>query len=184
MNLRSKELTMCAMFAALIALGAFIRIDIPMPLYTMHFTLQLFFVLSAGFILGARGGALSVLVYLCLGLIGFPVFAAGGGPAYVLRAGFGFLLGFIPTAYIAGTSGANLFWKMLGSAVIGLAVDYLAGTLYFYLIMRLYVSENISLGTIAAQYCLITVLPDLVLCILASFVSFRLRPQLKAVMGQ
>ena len=53
MKLKTKELTTCALFAALIAVGAFIKIDIPLPMYTMHFTLQWFFVLMAGFLLGA-----------------------------------------------------------------------------------------------------------------------------------
>ena len=65
MRLKTKELTVCALFAALIAVGAFIKIDIPLPMYTMHFTLQWFFVLMAGFLLGPKLAALSVIVYLC-----------------------------------------------------------------------------------------------------------------------
>ena len=55
MKLKTKELTTCALFAALIVVGAFIKIDIPLPMYTMHFTLQWFFVLMAGlgFVLAA-----------------------------------------------------------------------------------------------------------------------------------
>ena len=45
MKLKTKELTTCALFAALIAIGAFIKVDIPLPMYTMHFTFQWFFVL-------------------------------------------------------------------------------------------------------------------------------------------
>ena len=33
MKLKTKELTTCALFAALIAIGAFIKVDIPLPLY-------------------------------------------------------------------------------------------------------------------------------------------------------
>ena len=44
MKLKTKELTTCALFAALIAIGAFIKVDIPLPMYTMHFTFQWFFV--------------------------------------------------------------------------------------------------------------------------------------------
>ena len=54
MKLKTKELTTCALFAALIAIGAFIKVDIPLPMYTMHFTFQWFFVLMAGFLLGAK----------------------------------------------------------------------------------------------------------------------------------
>ena len=87
MKLKTKELTTCALFAALIAVGAFIKIDIPLPMYTMHFTLQWFFVLMAGFLLGSTLATLSIIVYLCIGPVGVPVFAAGGGPTYIFRPG-------------------------------------------------------------------------------------------------
>ena len=52
MKLKTKELTTCALIAAKIANGALIKVDIPLPMYTMHFTFQWFFVLMAGFLLG------------------------------------------------------------------------------------------------------------------------------------
>jgi len=79
MKLTTKDITFTALFAALIVVGAFIKIDIPLPLYTMHFTLQWLFVLMAGFLLGAKIGALSVITYILIGLAGVPIFAAGGG---------------------------------------------------------------------------------------------------------
>ena len=69
MKLKTKELTTCALFAALIAIGAFIKVDIPLPMYTMHFTFQWFFVLMAGFLLGAKLATVSVIVYLSIGLV-------------------------------------------------------------------------------------------------------------------
>jgi biotin transport system substrate-specific component len=54
MKLNTRELTITGLFAALIIIGAFLKIDIPLPLYTMHFTLQWFFVMMAGFLLGSR----------------------------------------------------------------------------------------------------------------------------------
>ena len=62
MKLKTKELTTCALFAALIAIGAFIKVDIPLPMYTMHFTFQWFFVLMAGFLLGTKLATVSVIV--------------------------------------------------------------------------------------------------------------------------
>ena len=69
----------------------------------MHFTMQFLFVLLAGFLLGARRGAICVGIYLAVGLSGIPVFAAGGGPAYLIRPTFGFLLGFVFAAWITGS---------------------------------------------------------------------------------
>lgn len=72
MNTKTKKLStgsmvLCGMFAALVAIGAFIQIPVP---YMDYFTLQFFFVLLAGLILGADKGAISVGCYVLLGLVG------------------------------------------------------------------------------------------------------------------
>ena len=182
--MKTKEMTLCAMFAALIAAGAFMRIDIPLPLYTMHFTMQWFFVLLAGFLLGARLGMLSVAVYLGVGLVGFPVFAAGGGPAYILRPGFGFLLGFVGAAgvigHFSGTIGRETRLRsLLWPAAMGMLVYYGVGAVYFYLIKNLYAGEQVPFSLILVQYCLITVPADLALCVPAAILSRRLQPLLR-----
>ena len=79
------RMALCSLFTALIAIGAFLQI--PLPNFD-YFTLQFFFVLMAGMLLGARLGALSAALYVLIGLLGIPVFAAGGGISYVLRPSF------------------------------------------------------------------------------------------------
>ena len=98
----AKDLTVCGLFTALTAVGAFIKIVIPVGADTMNFTLQWFFVLLAGLLLGSRRAFLSVSTYLLIGLMGIPVFARGGGPSYLIRPTFGFLLGFALAAYVMG----------------------------------------------------------------------------------
>lgn len=186
MNIKAKDLAVCGMFAALIVVGAFLKIDIPLPLYTMHFTLQWFFVLMAGFLLGAKRGALSVAVYICIGLVGVPVFAAGGGPAYVLRPGFGFLLGFIPAAFLIGllsngVKSAKLIWYLV-PAVVGEVVYYAVGAIYFYMIKNFYVGTPVTLMVVIIQYCLITVIPDFILCLVAAVLSAKLRPEFRKLL--
>ncbi len=78
---RVQDLVICALFSALIAIGAFLQITIPVQPMPMHFTLQYYFSILAGFLLGGKRGLLSVLIYLLIGLVGIPVFASGGGPA-------------------------------------------------------------------------------------------------------
>ena len=97
-NLKTKDLALIALFTALTAAGAFIRIPIPM----VPFTLQFLFTTLAGLLLGAKRGALSVLCYLILGLIGLPIFSDGGGIFYVLQPTFGYLIGFLAGAFITG----------------------------------------------------------------------------------
>ncbi len=180
MKLTVKEMTTCSLFTALIAVGAFLKIDIPLPLYTMHFTLQWLFVLMASFLLGSKLAAMSVLEYLLIGLIGFPVFAAGGGPAYIFRPGFGFLLGFFVAAYLMGTISEkyhlNRFGQMLIPATIGLISYYAVGAVYFYIIKNLYVGESVSFALIVVQYCLITILPDFILCVFACAFCAEMKP--------
>ena len=65
--------------------GAFLKITIPVQPVPMHFTLQFFFVLLAALLLGSKRAFASVLTYLVIGLCGIPVFATGGGPAYLLN---------------------------------------------------------------------------------------------------
>jgi biotin transport system substrate-specific component len=180
MNLKTKEIILCGMFAALIAVGAFIKLDIPLPLYTMHFTLQWFFVLMAGFLLGEKLGSISVLVYILIGLLGVPVFAAGGGLTYIFRPGFGFLLGFIPAAYFIGLLSrklkCNSALKMLVPAAVGEIVYYMVGAVYFYMIKNFYVGAPVTWSVVIVDYCLITVLPDFLLCVFAAVFCHKLKP--------
>ena len=75
-------------FAVLMAIGAQIEI----PNQPVPFTMQTFFVLSAGALLGKRGGAISMGLYLILGAIGLPVFSGGAfGLAKILGPTGGYL---------------------------------------------------------------------------------------------
>ena len=94
----ARKLVYTALLAALTAAGAFIRI----PIGISVITLQFLFTAMAGVLLGPGGGALSQGVYVALGLVGLPIFTAGGGFGYVLQPSFGFLLGLIPTAAVIG----------------------------------------------------------------------------------
>ena len=72
-------LVLTALFAALTAIGAFLRI----PAGEISFTLQVFFTSMAGILLGPWWGAASQVVYVLLGLIGLPIFTEGGGLMYL-----------------------------------------------------------------------------------------------------
>ena len=74
-KITTREMTLCALFTVLTAVGAFIKIPIPV----VPFTLQFLFTMMAGLLLGGRLGAASVGLYALLGLIGLPIFAEGGG---------------------------------------------------------------------------------------------------------
>ena len=185
----ARDLTVCGLFTALTAVGAFIKIVIPVGADTMNFTLQWFFVLLAGLLLGSRRAFLSVSTYLLIGLMGIPVFARGGGPAYLLRPTFGFLLGFALAAYAMGKICEWMHSSKPGTwifaATVGYVIYYGMGILYFYFITHwIVVTPNtVGWGAIFAVYCLPTMFPDGVLCVLAIMVAGRLRPVVSQILG-
>lgn len=186
---KARDLTVCGLFSALIAVGAFIKIVIPVGADSMNFTLQWFFVLLAGLLLGSKRAFLSVSTYLLIGLMGIPVFARGGGPAYLLRPTFGFLLGFAMAAYAMGKICEWLHSSKPGTwifaASVGYVIYYGMGILYFYFITHwIVVTPNtVGWGAIFAVYCLPTMFPDVVLCVLAIMVAGRLRPVVAQILG-
>lgn len=145
MKNKTRMMILAALFAALTAVGAFIRF----PLGTMSVTLQFMFTAMAGVLLGAKWGAVSQTVYVVLGLVGLPVFTMGGGIGYVMQPSFGFLLGLIPTAWVIGrlTEKGNGHWRIALACLAGLAVLYLIGLPYMYLIMKLYLHKSITVWT-------------------------------------
>ena len=145
MKNKTRMMILAALFAALTAVGAFIRF----PLGTMSVTLQFMFTAMAGVLLGAKWGAVSQTVYVVLGLVGLPVFTMGGGIGYVMQPSFGFLLGLIPTAWVIGrlTEKKNGHWRIALACLAGLAVLYLIGLPYMYLIMKLYLHKSITVWT-------------------------------------
>ncbi|RYD02843.1 hypothetical protein N752_22785 [Desulforamulus aquiferis] len=108
----------------------------------------------AGLLLGARAGALSVIVYIILGLIGLPVFATEpfGGPAYLLKPTFGFLLGQAAAAYVAGTimekcQEIKKHHYILAS-LVGVGVLYLVGLPYLFGILNFYLGSATTVGKV------------------------------------
>ena len=137
-------MALTALCGALTAAGALLKI----PFYPVPMTLQTFFSLMAGVILPARWAAMSQVLYLSVGLVGLPVFANGGGPAYVLQPTFGYLL-LLPllSGTIAVFSAQNL--QSLKFFVILLAVQslhLLGGSFWLFVNLKATAAKSISLS--------------------------------------
>ena len=100
------EFAAAAIFAALTALSA--RVQVHLPFTPVPVTGQVFCVLVAGAVLGARLGFVSQVQYLAAGAAGLPVFAHGGGPAALLGPTGGYLIGFPLAAAVTGALCARL----------------------------------------------------------------------------
>jgi biotin transport system substrate-specific component len=175
MKFTTKELILTALFTALIAVGAFIQVPVPF----VPFTLQIAFTTMAGLILGKRLGTMSVLLYIIIGLIGVPIFAKGGGIGYVFQPTFGYILGFIAGTYITGTIAEREKFpsikNLLFASFMGMAVVFIIGLIYFYLIKNLYLKANMSLYNVLLYGFLIPVPGNIVSIIIGAFIAKRVK---------
>jgi biotin transport system substrate-specific component len=90
--------------AGSLAIAASARVAIPLLFSPVPITLQTAAVVLVGAALGARGGVAAVLAYLAEGAAGAPFFAGGqGGPGVLLGPTGGYLIGFMLSAFVAGS---------------------------------------------------------------------------------
>ena len=171
----NRDLARIAVFAALIAVFgqvAFNITGIGVPI-----TLQTLAVMLAGTVLGANRGALSVIVLLLLVLIGLPLLAGGsGGPGVFVGPTVGYLIGWIPGAWVTGAiahSGAGdgrgpRWWRVgLGALVGGVLVVLAFG------IPGTAIVAGLSLGQ-AAVGALVFLPGDLIKVVLATLITVAL----------
>lgn len=173
MKLDVKSMCLCSLFSILIAIGAFIRL----PISIVPVTMQTLFVILAGMVLGKRNAFISVCLYLMVGFIGLPVFANGGGIAYVLQPSFGYLMGFVLAAYLVGYfhhKNINLIQQIF-IAILAMLIIYTVGIVYFAFIQHFYYGLDFTL-TWLFYYLFIVYLPgDTLACIIAVWVGRRLK---------
>jgi biotin transport system substrate-specific component len=112
-------------FATATALSAKIQVIIPNT--PVPFTFQPLLVLLSGALLGARLGASSQLLYLMMGALGVPVFAFGGGAAYLLGPTGGYLLAYPLAAMAVGALMRPGYLRAVVAMLVGLAIIYAGG---------------------------------------------------------
>lgn len=176
--LSTKGMALCAMFTALIAIGAFLKIQIiiisPVP-----FTLQFLFTNLAGLLLGRRRGFIAVGLYIILGLVGVPVFSTGGGFDYIIRPTFGYILGFALGAWVAGAiseRGTNSMKTYLIAGIADFIVVFALGLVYCYFISNYYLATPIGVRKLLVTGFLYFVPIDVVFVIIGAVLAKRLRP--------
>ena len=117
--------------AVLVAVAA--QVSIPLPGTQVPMTLQPMAVLLVGGLLGARLGALSLILYLAMGASGLPVFT----PSPVLPPGFarligptgGYLLAYPVAAWAVGAvvADGSRVWRVACGVLAGLVLIHLGG---------------------------------------------------------
>jgi biotin transport system substrate-specific component len=93
------------------------------PFWPVPMTLQVLAVFLIGAAFGRSLALATVALYLAEGIVGLPVFAGGGGVAYLLGPTGGYLVGFLFAAYIAGWAADKGFdrqpLKLLAAMLVG-----------------------------------------------------------------
>lgn len=173
-RLRTRDLTLVALFTALTAVCAWISVPVPAPF--VQFTMQTFAVFATLLTLGGKRGTYAVTAYLLLGAVGAPVFSGfRGGLGVLLGTTGGYILGFLIQAllywWMTARLGESLGVKVIAS-VLGLALCYAFGTAWY---LVLYARTGNPMGLMTALgYCVFPfVLPDLVKLALAVLLSRR-----------
>ena len=130
--------------------GVAAQIAIPLPFTPVPLTLQTFAVLLVGAALGSLRGVLSMVVYLAVGMVGFPWFAEG--TSGFSKASFGYILGFILAAFIVGRlaerGASTTAVRSAGLMVIGNLAIYAVGVTWLKFAIDASWATALSLGVV------------------------------------
>ncbi|HLS35204.1 MAG TPA: biotin transporter BioY [Bacillota bacterium] len=152
--MRPIHLTLGALFICLMAIGGNITVwfpflAIPIGGTSVPLSLQTFFAILAGFILGKRISTLSMFIYTFLGFIGIPIFAGlKGGPMTLLLPTGGFIISFIIVAFVVGYLKEKVMshkgHTYMYIAFIGLIINYIFGVSYMYFSIKFIIDIQIT----------------------------------------
>jgi len=174
-----------SIFTSLTVVGAYIKIPFPV----VPITLQTFFVLLSGNLLGGRFGALSQIIYIMLGLIGLPVFAFGGGLSYIIKPTFGYIMALPLGAFVSGVLIQLIFKQQKKSSYskeiyfikiclvnfVSILIILIVGVCYLYLNLNFITGKGIGFS-VACWSGFIIFLPGAILkIIIASLVTVKIK---------
>lgn len=173
----TKKLVLSSLFAALIAVGAWISIPTAVP-----FTLQTLMIFLALGLLGGKYGTVSVALYIALGAFGLPVFSGfKSGVSALLGSTGGYIIGFLLASLLYWLITRAFGEKTLVMALAmtaGLLLCYIFGTLWFATVYSA-TTGQVSLLTVLSWCVFPFVLPDAAKIALAVFLSLKLKRYLK-----
>lgn len=125
-----RSMIFTAIMAALICIAA----PFSVPIGLVPISLATFAVYLAGGLLGAKRGALAVVVYILIGAVGLPVFSGfAGGFAKLLGVTGGYIIGYVPCALLSGLlyDRTRRVWTLPVGMVLGTLACYIFGTAWF-----------------------------------------------------
>ena len=167
-----KKIIISPIFTMLIAIGAFIKIPLPY----VPFSLQFLFVNLSGIFLGYTFGSYSVLLYIIIGLIGFPIFSKGGGIGYIFQPKFVYIIGFLVATFLIGKITKNLKSSFKNYFIISLLkifIIYIIGFSYYYLIAKFYFISPKGIIWMILYGVIIFIPGDIITCFISSYIAMK-----------
>ena len=139
------KLSLSFLFACLTGIGAMLRLYTPFT--PVPITMQVFFVLLSGSILGKYYGGLSQMMYAFLGFAGIPWFTH---PSAIFGITGGYIIGFVFAAFAVGWARekAKTKFALPLSMMLGVAIIYTFGAFQFSLIMKTTIYETIMMAVL------------------------------------
>ena len=171
MQTRTRNIVFSSLLCALLCVSAFVSFMVP-P-FPVKFTFQVLIIFVTAGVLSPSYAFATVAVYTVLGLIGVPVFSAGGGIGYVLTPYFGYILGFLAATPLMSfiirykAEGKIKIVRYAIAAVVGLVTIYALGVAYLYVIKNAYLGSTIAIATAIKVGCLIFLPLDGIKAVLA-----------------
>jgi biotin transport system substrate-specific component len=141
-----------ALDAALVVAGAAVvavLAQVSIPLWPVPVTGQTLGVIVVGAALGSRRGAAAMITYMVVGLAGLPVFADFTGTiAAVAKPSFGYVIGFIFAAFVAGWFAERQWDRRPALAFLGFGVaslmPFLFGIPYLAFILNVVMGADLT----------------------------------------
>lgn len=177
MNMKTKSMILCAIFAAIISIFAVMTIPIGIVPITMGF----FGIMLTGVVLGHKKGVIAVVIYLLLGIIGLPVFSNfKAGIQVIAGPTGGYLWSYIIMVWIIGILTRKLpqnqwlsLLKIFTACIVGIIVSYATGTVQFMFVQKTDLAKALTL-------CVIPFIPfDIVKAIIATYAGSLIAKTLK-----
>ena len=167
-KLDSKNIIKIGIALGLVIVSGFLKINIPF----LPVTLLIAFIIFNALYFDKIVSRYSIILYVVLGLIGFPVFANGGGFAYVFKPSFGFIIGYIVcTLFISGFKDRiNLYL----SVFIGLILLYIVGGIYMFIMLDYLLGMTLTLFVTNILYLGGLFVKDIFLCLISILLYKRL----------
>lgn len=152
--------------------------DSGLQTFYLGITYQIGAVLLTGCLGGKNAGAISQIAYLLLGLTWLPVFAQGGGVDYLKQPYFGYILGFIPGAWVCGLLAFKTPPKIEAltlSCFFGLLAVHTTGLSYLIISYVFKINSQLPLLQLAVQYSLYPLPGQLVIVCAVTVLAYGLR---------